>query len=145
MFDTFGDFGSVEEMNLAAEGLRAEGDIENLKVLAKENGIDISVAEMYAVGQCEMFADYFTAAVGKLQVELAEYKNKNMPAEEIVDYLINECMDEIFANRVRNNGKHLKDCLNETEKLCKEECKRKGKFHIPDMVVFTWAKNYYLM
>ena len=39
MFDTFGEL-DHEELNRTAAALKAEGDIENLKVLAAENGID---------------------------------------------------------------------------------------------------------
>ena len=40
MFDNFGEFDSWEELNRTAEGLKNEGDLDNLKVLAAENGID---------------------------------------------------------------------------------------------------------
>ena len=31
LFEKFGEFDSVEEMNMTAEGLKEEGDLENLK------------------------------------------------------------------------------------------------------------------
>ena len=34
LFERFGEFDSVEELNMTAEGLKEEGDIESLKVLA---------------------------------------------------------------------------------------------------------------
>ena len=40
MFDRFGEFDSAAEINETAVNLRREGDIESLKVLATENGID---------------------------------------------------------------------------------------------------------
>ena len=39
MFDKFGEFDSFSEINELAENLLNEGDIESLKVVAKENGI----------------------------------------------------------------------------------------------------------
>ena len=39
MFERFGEFDSAEELNLTAEGLKTEGDMESLLVLAEENGI----------------------------------------------------------------------------------------------------------
>lgn len=48
MFELFGEFDSVEEMNKAAEGFKNEGDIESLKKMAEENGIDEAFADMYA-------------------------------------------------------------------------------------------------
>ena len=40
MFDRFGEFNSVEELNMAAEGQKKEGDEVSFYALAKENGID---------------------------------------------------------------------------------------------------------
>ena len=40
MFERFGEFDSAEEINLTAEGLKTEGDMESLLVLAEENGIE---------------------------------------------------------------------------------------------------------
>ena len=34
MFERFGEFDSAEEINLTAEGLKTEGDMESLLVLA---------------------------------------------------------------------------------------------------------------
>lgn len=39
MFDKFGEFDSFSEINELAENLLNEGDIESIKVVAKENGI----------------------------------------------------------------------------------------------------------
>ena len=48
LFERFGEFDSVEELNMTAEGLKEEGDLESLKVLAEENGLDAADAEDYA-------------------------------------------------------------------------------------------------
>ena len=40
MFDKFGEFDSVEELNRAAAAQKAEGDEQALVLLAQENGID---------------------------------------------------------------------------------------------------------
>ena len=40
MFDKFGEFNSVEELNEAAAGFVQEGDFESLYALARENGIE---------------------------------------------------------------------------------------------------------
>ena len=45
LFERFGEFDSVEELNMTAEGLKAEGDLESLKILAVENGLDAADAE----------------------------------------------------------------------------------------------------
>ena len=40
MFDRFGEFDSYEEINEAAEGLFNEGDLESLRLMAAENGLE---------------------------------------------------------------------------------------------------------
>lgn len=45
LFERFGEFDSVEELNMTAEGLKEEGDLESLKVLA-ERGLDAADAEI---------------------------------------------------------------------------------------------------
>ena len=44
LFEKFGEFGSAEELNRAAEGLKEEGDTQGLRLLAEENGIDLEDA-----------------------------------------------------------------------------------------------------
>lgn len=70
LFDKYGEFGSVEELNQAAAGLREEGDIEGLKELAKENGIDAYEVEDYVEGETEELTTLITAAMGRMKVEL---------------------------------------------------------------------------
>ena len=45
MFDKFGEFDSVEELNRAAAGQKEQGDLEALISLAIENGLDKEDAE----------------------------------------------------------------------------------------------------
>lgn len=144
MFDVFGDFNSYEEINESAAGLKAEGDLENIKVLAKENGIDESVAEMYIAGECEDLVDVFGATMGKLLVEKKEIKNKNMPVDPIVDYLLSESLEDEFAMRIRLTEKKLSECIKQVEEKCRKECQEKKVNYIPDMAVFEWAKEYYV-
>ena len=72
MFEKFGEFDSYEELNRAAEAQRAEGDLEALKAIAKENGIDTEDAEDYLEGCVETFTTPLIAAAGKLKVEAGE-------------------------------------------------------------------------
>ena len=43
MFEKFGEMSSYKEINELAANLLQEGDIDSLKELAKENGIDFAV------------------------------------------------------------------------------------------------------
>ena len=40
MFDKFGEFDSYEEINRAAKAQLEEGDLEAIKTIAEENGLD---------------------------------------------------------------------------------------------------------
>lgn len=62
MFDKFGEFGSVNEINELAQNLFNEGDMDSILALAKENGIDQEVAKMYIKGDLPELADAEDAA-----------------------------------------------------------------------------------
>lgn len=78
MFDKFGEFDSFSEINELAENLLNEGDIESLKVVAKENGIQADFVDLYANGEIPELCDKLTAALGKIDVEAAELKPKEI-------------------------------------------------------------------
>lgn len=112
MFEIFGEMDSAEELNAAAEGLKKEGDRENLYRLAEENGIDSAFVDMYLDGTMEnLCCDAATAALGKIEAEAAELK----PVEIVADwaeYIKTLCEDnEEFAHAVRRKGKSLKGCI----------------------------------
>lgn len=111
MFDIFGEFDSAEELNLAAEGLKNEGDIDSLYKLAEENGIERGFAEMYLAGAMPTLCDVATAAMGKLEVEAAQLKPKEIMLDW-VEYIKTSCLDnEELAKKVRRKGKTLKGCI----------------------------------
>ena len=61
MFDVFGNFDSVEELNACAKGLLEEQDLEHLKVLAEENGIPDGIREEFEkLGQTQKEKEKFT-------------------------------------------------------------------------------------
>ena len=62
MFDKFGEFDSFSEINELAENLLNEGDIESLKVVAKENGIQADFVNLYTNGEIPELCDKLTAA-----------------------------------------------------------------------------------
>ena len=63
MYEIFGNFDSYEEINACAKGLKAEGDIENLKKLAKENGILEDFVELYMDGMVEELTEAVKANI----------------------------------------------------------------------------------
>lgn len=69
MFERFGKFECVEDLNLSAEGLKEEGDEESLLILAEENGIDRDDAIDYLEGLAPVLATPLMAVTGRIDVE----------------------------------------------------------------------------
>lgn len=111
MFEKFGELNSFGEINELAENLFNEGDTESLKAMAKENGIQNEFVQMYLQGDIPVLCDPLTAAMGKIDVEVAELKPQEI-MEDWVEYLRGQCMEnEILAFQVRKKGKSLKGCI----------------------------------
>jgi len=72
MFDKFGEFDSVEELNRAANAQFLEGDEDAIRALAAENGIDPEDAQDYIDGVVLHLATTMSAALGKLAIEKAQ-------------------------------------------------------------------------
>ena len=111
MYERFGEFNSAEEINETAVNLRREGDTESIKILAKENGIDEDVAEVFIEGTLLYLCDNMTAAIGKLDIEEKDLKAKEIMADW-ADYIKARCFeDENMAKAVRKKDKSLKGCI----------------------------------
>ena len=91
MFEKFGEFDSYEEINRAAKAQLEEGDLEAIKTIAEENGLDPEDAEDFCTGAIEELTTPSLAAMGKLELEAKE--------------------DEEMAFAVRRKGKSLNDCM----------------------------------
>lgn len=123
MFEIFGNMDSAEEINKTAAGLKDEGDIENLRKLAEENGIASEMADIYAEGLVDLFTDPMSAAIGKIEVEAAELKPEEI-MEDWVEYLKARCMEsEDVAVAVRRKEKSLKGCIGKLLKWSNENMK----------------------
>ena len=111
MFEKFGEMDSASEINELAENLFNEGDVESLRAMATENGITQDFVELYLQGDIPELCDSMTAAMGKIDMEVAELKPKEI-MEDWVEYLRGQCMEnEILAYQVRKKGKSLKGCI----------------------------------
>lgn len=111
LYDKFGEFDSADEINASAEGLFNEGDYENIKVLAKENGIGKDFVDMYLAGDIPVLCDATSAALGKLEVEASELKPVEIMSDWL-DYIKMCCTDDAgMAKAVRAKGKSLKGCM----------------------------------
>lgn len=158
MFDKFGEM-TAEEINILAENLFNEGDIESIRDLTKENGIPGEFAELYLEGEIPELCDPLTAALGKIDLEVKELKPKEI-MEDWVEYLRGQCMEEeSMALAVRTKGKSLKGCIAELlkwsfdhqQKIDKDIVKAAGvnarrvTLGIPGMgTAKRIIKNYYL-
>lgn len=110
MFDKFGEFDSADEINMAAEGLFNEGDMESLKILAEENGLGELVSG-YVEGCLVGLCDVTSAAIGKLEIEASEMKLDELMADW-VEYIKSLCFDSaMVAIKVRQKDKSLKKCI----------------------------------
>ena len=111
MFDKFGEMNSYQEINELAENLFNEGDTESIREMAKENGIPDDYVEMYLQGDTPVLCDALTAAIGKIDIEAAELKVKEI-MEDWVEYLRGQCVEnDMIAHQVRRRGKSLKGCI----------------------------------
>ena len=111
MFEKFGEMSSYTEINELAANLQQEGDIDSLKELAKENGIPDDYVGMYLEEMIPALCDATSAAIGKIDMECAELKPKELMLDW-VEYIKGLCMEnEMIAHQVRKKGKTLKGCI----------------------------------
>lgn len=126
MFDIFGEFDSVEELNEAAAGLLRENDTKNLVVLARENGIPEDFAALYGAGELPVLADAALAALGKIDTELPEAVTRyGETAECVAEYIKSLCDRDSFAAMVRRKGRSLLQCLALMESEARSRVKEK--------------------
>lgn len=111
MFERFGEFDSAAGLNSTAEGLKKEGDLESLFVLAEENGIDKEDVKDYWEGDTDTLTTPLGAAIGKIDVECKDLKPKQIMIDW-VDYIRSQCLEsEEMAAAVRKKGKSIKGCI----------------------------------
>lgn len=115
MFDTFGEFNSVEELNEAAESQKQEGDQLALYALAKENGIEKEDVEDYWNGDTDKLATVSMAVFGRLNIFEKEIEKKSqaekMPLKVILAMTKIMCTDETMARAVMAKGKRIDSIL----------------------------------
>lgn len=111
MFEKFGEFDTVEELNKAAAGFLAEEDFNSLKELAEENGLDGEDVEDYINRDIPELASVFSAALGKLELEEKEIEKKEaiekMPLLTILHMAKGMCTDTTMAAETMGKGKRI--------------------------------------
>ena len=110
MYEKFGEFASVEELNEAAAGFKAEGDFESLKALAEENGITALDAQDYIEDCVPTLATITSASYARINLETREQKH-NAPGifMAISDSLSNMLPDAELEEQIMSKGKRIQD------------------------------------
>lgn len=115
MFDKFGEFNSVEELNEAAAGFKREGDLESLKELAIENGLDEDDAQDYIDGLSDELATLPVAAFGKLDMEEKQVSKAGLAERMAIGVILNMtrtmCDTEEMQRAVLHKGKRAEKLL----------------------------------
>ncbi len=111
MFDKFGEFNSVEEINAKARELKEAQDKDGLYALATENGMPAMDVDDYMDGLVEQFTMPIMAALGKIEAE-----SKDIGVDGIlVDWegiLKEMCSEDLeMAAAVRRKGKRLAEYM----------------------------------
>lgn len=106
LYEKYGEFDSYKEINMAAANQKSEGDMNAIKEIAKENGIDEMDAEDFINGDVSELCSPLMAAAGKIKVEKEAMNLKEIMADW-ADDVVKECENEAFALAVRRKGKSL--------------------------------------
>ncbi|MBR2561420.1 MAG: hypothetical protein IKF59_04435 [Lachnospiraceae bacterium] len=118
MFDKYGEFDSVEELNLAAEGFASEGDMESLRGLARENGIDEEEAEDYMAGEKEDFVTPYEAAIGRLKVQEGD------APQVLLTICAGLCADrEDLCHAVMKKGRRVREAFEALKSSARKEAR----------------------
>ena len=113
MYEKFGEFDSWEEINRAAQAQLEEGDLEAVKAIAEENGLDKEDAEDFCTGTIDTLTTPLLAALGKIQKEVDELNVEGILGDW-ADSVVKMCdEDEEMALAVRKKGKSLQGFLSE--------------------------------
>ena len=109
LFEKYGEFDSAEEINEAAAGQLEEGDLEALKEIASENGIQAEDVEDYIDGVVPELTNPLLASLGKIDVESAYLEIDETHAYiDWCNWMRKECTEnEEFCKAVRKKGKRL--------------------------------------
>ena len=118
MFDKYGEFDSVEELNIAAKGFKDEGDLDSLREMALENGIVVEDIEDYIAGYTEELATISMAAYARIEIMEIEEKKKKGESERRAISVIAKMLKGMATNEemqvaIMRKGKRLGKVMNE--------------------------------
>lgn len=111
MYEKYGFYETAEEINKRAAELKGEGKYEEVKEFAKENGIEVEIAELFCAGEIDMICDDETAAIGRIDVESEKFKNKEIFSDWIEYIKVCACKDKNMTIAVRKENKSIEGCI----------------------------------
>lgn len=107
LYEKYGEFDSYEEINMAAANQKAEGDLDAVREIAKENGIEDEDVEAFINGEEPELCSALMAAEAKIRME-KEAMGLNEIMADWADYVIRQCQEHPdMAVAVRRKGKSL--------------------------------------
>lgn len=113
LFEKYGEFDSAEEINEAAAGQLEEGDLEALKEIANENGIQAIDVEDFIDGVVPELTNPLLASLGKIDVESTYLGIDETHAYiDWCNWMRIECTEnEEFCKAVRKKGKRMAEAF----------------------------------
>ena len=108
MYDKFGEFSSYLAINEACTNQLKEGDLDAIREIAKENGLDPDDAEDFIAGDITEICNPLSAALGKISVEKEDLDGVVGLMNDWISYIEGYCtIDRNFCLAVRQEGKSL--------------------------------------
>lgn len=167
----FGEIQKTEELNELANNLRKSKELDEIRLLCKENGISDDVAEDFVQGKRLILAeagyledrkaagkiqegvsttgevikeDVAENAKEKLKKELKDAKAKGF-ADPIISHLLKRCdEDKKLAQDIMQEHKTWKKCFDYIYALARNQKKENAACAaVPADVVFGWVEEYY--
>nr|DAI96349.1 MAG TPA: DNA-binding protein [Caudoviricetes sp.] len=120
LFERFGEM-DLEELNKAAEGLKEECDLENLKALALENGLDPEDVADYVAGNTKQLATLRQAALGRIKVQEEKTKIPRTAAGIIYGMARAMTTDPEACRAFMKKGSRVDKVWSELEKKARDD------------------------
>lgn len=111
MYENYGYFENYEDINARARELLTEGNIDGIKDLARENGIEDDIVEVFATSEIDFICDAVTAAIGKVDIESSELQPQEIFKDWIEYIKALVLKDNNMALAVRKENKTIKGCI----------------------------------
>ena len=120
LFERFGEM-DLEELNKAAEGLKKEGDLDSLRALALENGMDPEDVADYVAGDTKQLATLRQAALGRIKVQEEQTEIPRTAAGIIYGMARAMTTDPEACRAFMKKGSRIDKVWSELEKKARDE------------------------